>query len=321
MNQLIYINCYINNMKVGFIGLGNMGLNMVYNLLDHGHELVVWNRSEEPRAEATKKGAIAVESITELVEKLDSPKVVFSMISAGPVVDKILFENEDESIMKVLGEGDVFIDGVNSHYKDSIRRANKLEEKGIKMLDAGISGGVDGARTGACAMIGGDEQAFKFVESIFKDLTKEEGYGYFGANGAGHYVKMIHNAIEYGMMQVIGEGLNLLDESEFKVDYQKLLNVWNHGSIIESRLIEFLKESIKNNDDLTTLDTEIGSLGTGRWAAEEALEKGVPFTGISHAVFNRYQSRETGDFAFKMIQAMRAKFGAHNSKERESINS
>lgn len=305
-------------MKIGFIGLGNMGLNMVKNIIDHNHEVIAWNRSKEPRDEAEKYGAQTTESIKELVGKLDSsPKIIFSMISAGPVVDTILFENGENSIFDLLSEGDIFIDGVNSHYKDSIKRAKKLGEKGIKMIDAGISGGVDGARNGACAMVGGDEESFKYVEQLFKDITVENGYGYFGKNGAGHFVKMVHNAIEYGMMQVIGEGLNLLDESEFKPDLKKVLDVYNHGSIIESKLIGFLKKVV-DGKEVSELESEIGSLGTGRWAAEDALQRGVPFTAITHAVYNRYMSRGTGDYAFKIIQAMRAEFGAHNTKERDA---
>ncbi|MFW5720265.1 MAG: phosphogluconate dehydrogenase (NAD(+)-dependent, decarboxylating) [Candidatus Dojkabacteria bacterium] len=304
-------------MQIGFIGLGNMGLNMVKNLIDHGHELIVWNRSPEPRQEAAEYGATAVDSIMELAQKLTGKKVIFSMISAGSIVDTVLFDNGENAIIQVLGEGDIFIDGVNSHYKDSIRRAEKLKEHGILMLDAGVSGGVDGARNGACAMVGGDEEAFKHVEQLFKDMTVERGYGYFGTNGSGHFVKMVHNAIEYGMMQAIAEGLNLINESEFKPDLKKVLDVWNHGSIIESNLVGFLSAAVSKIDDINTLDPEIGALGTGMWASIDALERGVPFTTISHAVFNRYQSRKTGEYAFRMIQAMRAEFGAHTSKERE----
>jgi 6-phosphogluconate dehydrogenase len=308
-------------MKIGFIGLGNMGLNMAMNLKDHGHELIVWNRSPEPRQAAADYGITAVESIKEIIQKLEGEekKVIFNMISAGPAVDMVLFENGENSIAELLGEGDIFIDGVNSFYKDTLRRAEKLKEKGIIMIDAGVSGGVDGARHGACAMVGGDEEAFRYVEQIFKDMTVENGYGYFGKSGSGHYVKMVHNAIEYGMMQVIGEGLNLIEASDFDPDLDKLLDVWNHGSIIQGRLIEFLRKGINSAGGVDNLETEVGSLGTGRWASEDALQRGVPFTAITHAVFNRYMSREgAGTFAFKMIQAMRAEFGAHTGQERDS---
>jgi 6-phosphogluconate dehydrogenase len=307
-------------MKFGFIGLGNMGLNMVKNLLEDGHEIIAWNRSEQPRIEAAEAGATAVGSIKEVAEALkgEQRRVIINMVSAGPIVDQLLFDNGENTISELLSEGDIFIDGVNSFYKDSIRRAEELKKKGILMLDAGVSGGVDGARNGACAMVGGDPEAFKYVEQIFKDLTVENGYGYFGTNGSGHFVKMVHNAIEYGMMQVIGEGLNLIHESGFNPDIDKLLDVWNHGSIIESRLVGFLKAGIEKSGGLDNLETEIGSLGTGRWASEDALQRGVPFTAISHAVFSRYQSRGTGEYAFKIIQAMRAEFGAHNGKERDA---
>jgi 6-phosphogluconate dehydrogenase len=307
-------------MKIGFIGLGNMGLNMVKNLLEDGHEIIAWNRSEEPRLEAAKAGAVVKNSIREVAEALvgEKKRVIFNMISAGPIVDQVLFDNGENTIADLLSAGDIFIDGVNSYYKDSVRRAAKLEEKGILMLDAGVSGGVDGARYGACAMVGGDKEAFDYVEAIFKDLTVENGYGYFGTHGAGHFVKMVHNAIEYGTMQVIGEGMNLINESEFTPDVDKLLDVWNHGSIIESRLIGFLQKGIENAGGIDKLDTEVGSLGTGKWASQDALDRGVPFTAITHAVFSRYQSRGVGEYAFKMIQAMRAEFGAHNGKERDA---
>lgn len=307
-------------MKIGFIGLGNMGLNMVLNLIDHGHEVIAWNRSEAKRVEAARLGVTVVDTISEVVTALKDEEhvVLFSMISAGPNIDTVLFDNGDQSIRTLLKKGDIFIDGVNSHYKDSVRRAEKLKEDDITMLDAGISGGVEGARHGACAMVGGDQAAFEYVEQIFKDLTVPGGYGYFGTNGAGHFVKMVHNAIEYGMMQVIGEGMNLINESEYTPDVDKLLDVWNHGSIIEGKLIGFLKAGISNAGGVEKLDTEVGSLGTGRWASEDALQRGVPFTAITHAVFSRYMSRGTSEFAFKMVQAMRAEFGAHNSKERDA---
>ena len=240
------------------------------------------------------------------------------MISAGTIIDDILFNNGENSIINILQSGDIFIDGANSFYKDSIRRNNKLKEKGILMLDLGISGGINGARNGACIMIGGDKEAYNYIEPILKDLSQENGYGYFGESGSGHFIKMTHNAIEYGMMEAIAEGLNLINSSEFSTDITKLLKVWNSGSIIEGKLIEFLHDGIKNNPNLDSLDTEVGSLGTGMWASKDALERGIPFTSITHAVFNRYQSRRNGDFAFKIIQAMRAQFGGHNSKEREN---
>lgn len=338
-------------MKIGFLGLGNMGLNVVRNLTEHDHEVLAWNRSEEPRLEAEKDGIKTFATVRELVTALDADsthsasaeknkqkegdgkqeskdgeqgvdgtekkerKIIFSMVSAGDPVDMVLFKNDD-ALFNLLCDGDVFIDCANSFYKESIKRGGKLAKKGIKMLDAGISGGVDGARHGACAMVGGDEEAFHYVEQVFKDMTVKNGYGYFGELGAGHFVKMVHNAIEYGMMQAIAEGLNLIDKSKFNPDIHKLLEVWNNGSIIESRLIGFLESSLKKND-LEKLETEVGGLGTGMWASREALEHGVPFNSISNAVFNRYSSRGVNEFAYKIIQAMRAEFGSHTGKDRE----
>ena len=303
-------------MKLGFIGLGNMGLNMVRNLVAKGNDLVVWNRSEGPRNEAKSIGADSRADLNELVSKLNPPRIIFSMISAGEPVDQILFGNGENSLFELLENGDIFIDGANSHYKDSKRRAEKLAEKNIKMLDAGISGGIEGARNGLCAMVGGDEEAFKNAESLFRDLSREGGYGYFGNSGAGHFVKMIHNAIEYGMMQSIAEGLNLLEASDYKQDLKKLVNVWNNGSIIQSRLLEFLRSALEKNQ-AENLPAEIGSLGTGKWASIEALQKDIPFGSITNAVFNRHQSRGNGNFAFKLIQLLRSEFGGHKSEDRE----
>jgi 6-phosphogluconate dehydrogenase len=236
------------------------------------------------------------------------------MVAAGPVVDSILFENGENSIMEILSAGDIFIDGVNSHYKQSIERAKKLNEKGIQFVDAGISGGIEGARNGACAMVGCSEETWSVIEPLFKDLTIENGYERFGNNGAGHFVKMVHNAIEYGMMQVIGEGMNLINSYEEDIDEHKLLKVWNNGSIIESKLLGFLHKALENKE-VEDLPSKIGSLGTGKWAVEDALERNIPLTAIAHAVSNRFASRDSDSLAFKIIQAMRAEFGGHDSKQ------
>ncbi|MCA9383843.1 decarboxylating 6-phosphogluconate dehydrogenase [Candidatus Dojkabacteria bacterium] len=301
--------------KIGFLGLGNMGKNMVMNLLDHGYEVYAWNRSEQPRIESAEAGAKVFESISDLIAALgDEPKVIWSMVAAGEPVDLVI----DQLITgeNSLKEGDILVDGVNSHYKDTLRRSEKLSELGIKYLDCGVSGGIKGARSGACIMVGGDQDAFTQIEPIIKDLSQENGYGYFGSSGAGHYVKMIHNAIEYGMMQAIAEGINLLDASPYQVDYKKLTEVWNHGSIIESNLIGFLNSAFSEQHNLPDISSEIGSLGTGKWAVEESLDRGISMTSIANAVAARYESRETDTFAHKIISALREEFGAHNSQER-----
>lgn len=320
-------------MKFGFLGLGNMGLNLVLQLHEKGHDISAWNRSPEARDNAAMEGIKVFASIPELIESLSTnnikdnsnePRIVFMMVSAGSAVDSILFgddqdvdKGEKTALIYLLADGDVIVEASNSHYKDSIRRAKRLLEKGIHYIDMGVSGGVEGARNGACAMVGGHKKTFDLIEPILKDMCLKDGYGYMGESGAGHYVKMIHNAIEYGMMQSIAEGLNLLDESEYNPDLKMLLRVWNNGSIIESRLIEFLAKSLEKND-VSKLETEVGALGTGMWAVHDALERGVPLDTIARAVFNRYASRGTSEFAFKVIQAMRAEFGAHKGSDRES---
>lgn len=296
-----------------------MGVNLALNLQSKGHQVVAWNRSEEKRFRAKEQGVEnVVDSISKLVSELggEERKVIWSMISAGPAVDSV-FSGEG-GLIGMLSAGDIVIDGVNSHFKDSRRRAAQFSEKMINMLDVGVSGGVDGARNGACMMVGGDRMAFEHVEPVIKDVCLPDGYGYFGASGAGHYVKMVHNAIEYGMMQAIAEGMNLLELSEFEVDYSELTKVWSNGSIIESNLIKFLHKAFSGDPDLHKASPEIGSLGTAKWAVSEALESQAPFTNIANSVFTRYESREKDVFSLKIIQAMRAVFGAHSSSERPS---
>lgn len=308
----------MENKSLGFLGLGNMGLNMVRLLLDKGYEVHAWNRSIEPRQLAEKDGAKAYENIQDMLAALPERKIVWSMVAAGEPVDMMIDQLlEADDAARKLGEGDIFIEGVNSHYKDSIRRAEKLRAAGVEMLDCGVSGGIDGARNGACIMAGGSKPAFEAVEPIIKDLTQEDGYGYFGESGAGHFVKMVHNAIEYSMMQSIAEGLNLINESEYEVDLQDLTKVWNHGSIIESNLVGFLNSALGKDPEMKEVEAEIGSLGTGKWAVEDALDRGVPFTSIANAVFARYTSRKTDDYAHKIVQILRKEFGGHTEKERD----
>ncbi|MFW5703184.1 MAG: NADP-dependent phosphogluconate dehydrogenase [Candidatus Dojkabacteria bacterium] len=306
-------------MKIGLIGLGSMGYALMGNLLDNGHEVVAWNRSQEKRDKArAETNAEVVETVGELVEKLDNPKIIFSIISAGEPIDQLLFGTEGvDGLAEMLNGDDIFVDLANSHYKDSVRRAEQLAEKGITMLDVGISGGVDGARSGACCMVGGNSRAFELLEPIFRDITVVNGYGYFGGNGAGHYVKMVHNGIEYGMMQAIAEGVSMVHhKQDYEVDVEKLLGVWNSGSIIQSRLVGFLKQAYEQDPGLEKERAEVGSLGTGRWTVEEALREGIPVPNIANAVFARYNSRFENFHGWKVVQAMRRVFGAHSSSDR-----
>lgn len=296
-----------------------MGLNMVFRLLDKGYEVHAWNRSPEPRSEAAKAGAKVYETIPELIAALSSPKVIWSMVEAGEPVDEVIAKCLEGKIEKErLTKKDIFVDGVNSHYQDTLRRSRLLAEKGVMLLDCGVSGGIEAARNGACIMAGGPKEAYEQLESTIKDMSAENGYGYFGESGAGHFVKMVHNAIEYGMMQSLGEGINLIKASAYKnVDLAKLTEVWSHASIIAGNLVEFLHKALTKDASLDSYPAEIGSLGTGKWTVEEALALNVPMPAITDAVFNRFSSRGNDAIARKVISALREEFGGHTSHERD----
>lgn len=303
---------------IGFLGLGNMGLNMVYKLLDEGYQVYAWNRGEAPRLAAQKAGAKVFATIPELIAAMPiAPKIIWSMVAAGDPVDLVIKQCLSATDQKSrLNRGDIFVDGVNSYFADTLRRGDELEQKGIYFMDCGVSGGVDGARQGACIMAGGDQKGWQIIEPIVEALAQKDGYGYFGKRGAGHYVKMVHNAIEYGMMQSIAEGIHLLETKDFEIDYQKLTSVWNKGSIIQGNLMGFLNQAYQQSADLKSFPVEIGSLGTGRWAVEEALKQGVPFGSITNSVFARYQSKVKDSPAFRVVSALRAIFGAHTADEK-----
>lgn len=300
--------------EIGFIGLGSMGLNMVYKLIDQGYKVHAWNRSEGARLDAEKAGAKTYGSIEDMTKAMKGEMRVFwSMVSAGPAVDDVLTE-----LKKYVIKGDIVVEGANSFYEDSVKRHDEFEKIGVYYFDAGVSGGLEGARNGSCIMVGGDKKIFEaHLEQIVKDLAIEDGYGYFGETGAGHYVKMVHNAIEYAMMQAMGEGMNLISKSQYKgVNFEKLTDVWNHGSIIEGRLMGFLKAALSKDSKLEKTESEVGSLGTGEWSVREALKNEVPFPTIAGSVFARYNSRGNDNFSAKVVQALRVEFGGHNSQER-----
>lgn len=306
-------------MQIGFLGLGNMGLNLAMNMQEHGHQVIGWNRSEDKRNQARSAGLEVKDDIAGLVGTLnESPKVIWSMVSAGPAVDSVFFD--PGNLFDSLQAGDIVIDGVNSHYKQTKERAVKFAEKGILLLDCGVSGGIKGAREGACIMVGGPRAAYDQVQPLIESICMKDGFGYFGESGAGHYVKMVHNSIEYGMMQAIAEGMNLLGKSEYKPDPRLLTQVWGNGSIIAGNLMNSANEAFAKDPNLQETKPEIGSLGTGDWAVAEALKAGVSFTSIANAVFTRFQSREPDSDLYKIIQAMRAEFGGHTSEERNQGN-
>ena len=241
-------------MKIGFIGLGRMGKNMVLNLLEKGIEVVAWNRSPEPYEEVTNAGAVTAESIDNLISKLEAPRTVWVMITAGAAIDEIL-----TTLAEKLSPGDLVIDGGNSFYKETLRRNEMLSKKGIHFMDAGTSGGIEGARNGACIMVGGLKEDFDRVEEVFKAAAMPNAYAYLGPTGAGHFAKTIHNGIEYGMMEAIGEGAAILKSSPFPYDLREVFRIYNTVSIIESRLVGWTLAELKNDPELKNISSTIGS--------------------------------------------------------------
>ena len=235
-------------MQIGFIGLGKMGAFMVERLLKDGHEVVVYNRTHDKIKEIEKKGAVGSYSLEELIEKLTGPKLVWMMIPSGEIVTNMI-----ESLVPLLSKGDILIDGGNSYYKDSVRRFNELKDLEINYLDVGTSGGIWGLQIGYCVMIGGEKKIFEHCEPIFKSLAPPEGYKYIGASGSGHYVKMVHNGIEYGMMQAYAEGFELMHASDYNIDLEGVAGLWGKGSVVRSWLLELLTDALKDDKDLKAL--------------------------------------------------------------------
>jgi 6-phosphogluconate dehydrogenase len=293
-------------MKAGIVGLGKMGFNMAEHLLECGHDLVVFDLMEEAVAALAAKGAVAAASLQELAGMLDSPRLIWLMVPAGEPVDCTI-----DLLIPLLERGDSIVDGGNSHYKDSERRAARLREEGISFLDAGTSGGIDGARHGACIMVGGEKAAYDALEPLLKALCVESGYGYMGRSGSGHFAKMVHNGIEYGMMQAIGEGFNLLDASGYDFDLEEVARVWAHGSVIRGWLMELMEQALQKDPKLAYLKGSIADSGEGRWTVEAALEHEVSIPVIAASLFNRYRSRSDENLSDRAVAALRHEFGGH----------
>jgi 6-phosphogluconate dehydrogenase len=294
-------------MKIGLIGLGKMGYNLALNMRDQGVDVGVYNRSPQPRERIAKEGVPTFESVEALVAELESPKVVWMMVTAGPATEAVL-----EAVTPLLEPGDIIVDGGNSRFTDTLRRGDELEAKGIHFVDAGTSGGTDGARYGACMMVGGHDDAIKVLEPYFLALNVEEGYLHCGKRGSGHYVKMVHNGIEYGMMQAIGEGLEIIRQSDFDVDFEKVANVWNHGSIITGYLMQMTKQAFEHNgNELDDVIPVIDSLGEGKWTVEEAIRLNVSAPVIAGSLFVRNASKDERKFSDRVVAAQRNEFGGH----------
>lgn len=298
-------------LQLGFVGLGRMGFNMVSRLLKNGFDdVIVYNRSVEKVNEAEKLGAKGSSSVKELVSVLTPKprKVVWLMLPAGKVTEDVFQE-----LLSLLDKDDIIIDGGNSNFHDSIRHHEEASKKGIKMLDIGVSGGVVAAERGYAMMAGGSREAYTFVEPVLKLMCADKAFALVGQQGgSGHYVKMVHNAVEYGMMQAIGEGFDLLRNGRFKeLNTTDIASLWNHGTIVQSFLMEMVKNALEKDGDLSRIRPFIEDNGEGRWSAIEALEYKVPFTVNTHALYARYTSRDEDSFAFKLVAAMRNEFGGH----------
>lgn len=292
-------------MKVGVIGLGKMGLNLGKNLIDHKHEVVAFDLNTSAVEEMKKYGAEGVSNLQSLVQSLDKPRVLWLMIPHS-VVDSVI-----EELTPLLSEGDILIEAGNSHYMESIRRYNLLKEMGISFMDAGTSGGMEGARNGACYMIGGDPETWGIVEPIFRDTAVENGYLYAGQAGSGHFLKMVHNGIEYGMMAAIGEGFEVLEKSKFEFDYEKVARVWNHGSVIRSWLMELTENAFSEDSKLDGIKGIMHSSGEGKWTLETALDLQAATPVIAMSLLMRYRSLENDTFTGKVVAALRNEFGGH----------
>ncbi|TCI57478.1 decarboxylating 6-phosphogluconate dehydrogenase [Exiguobacterium sp. SH1S21] len=289
-------------MKIGLIGLGKMGYNLALNLSDHGHTVIGTDASS---VEATTAFEI-VPTLKHVVDKLEAPRVVWAMVPAGEITETVLTE-----LFERLEPGDIVIDGGNSNYKLSVARAEQFAEKNISFFDCGTSGGTDGARNGACTMVGGDAKAWPTIEPIFKDLSVENGYLYTGPAGSGHFLKMIHNGIEYGMMQAIAEGFDILEKSPFDYDYEQVARVWNHGSVVRSWLMELTENAFKKDAKLDEIRGVMHSSGEGKWTVETALELQAAAPVIAMSLMMRYRSLEDDTFSGKVVAALRNEFGGH----------
>ncbi|KOR75879.1 phosphogluconate dehydrogenase (NAD(+)-dependent, decarboxylating) [Paenibacillus solani] len=293
-------------MKIGMIGLGKMGLNLVQNLIHHEHQVVAYDLNSELVTQAAATGAEAASTTEELVAKLTKPRIVWMMVPAGKIVDSVI-----DSLTPLLEPGDILIDGGNSHYKDSIARAARLTEQGIHYFDAGTSGGMEGAQSGGCFMIGGNRDVFNSIEPLFKDMAVENGYLYAGANGSGHFLKMVHNGIEYGMMQSIAEGFEVLEKSAFDFSYEDVARVWSNGSVIRSWLMELTQNAFSKDPKLEGIKGVMNSSGEGKWTVETALEVQASAPVIAMSLFMRYRSLDQDTFHGKVVAALRNEFGGH----------
>jgi 6-phosphogluconate dehydrogenase len=293
-------------MQIGLLGLGRMGGNMSERLLAGGHAVIAADRNAHKVAEQVAKGAKGAENLAAMVRQMTGRRAIWIMIPSGAPTEAMVLE-----AATLLAPGDVIIDGGNSFYQDSIRRGNILKEKGIHYLDAGTSGGIWGLTEGYCLMIGGEDDAFAFCEPVFRTLAPPEGYLHVGPIGAGHYTKMVHNGIEYAMMQAYAEGFEILKQSAFPLDLPAISKLWEHGTVIRSWLLELTTLALRRDPELANVRAYVEDSGEGRWTVEEAIHTGVPAYTIAAALFARFASRQDNAFGLRLLGALRNEFGGH----------
>lgn len=297
-------------MKIGFIGLGKMGGKMVERLLNFGHEVVVYNLTQKEIDEAASKGAIPASSIKDLVDKLEGRKLVWLMVPAGSPVEENIAQ-----LLPLLNYNDIIVDGGNSYWRETVERGLRIKQQGVHYIDCGTSGGVWGLQNGYCLMYGGDKEACDFAEPIFKSLAPENGYMRCGESGSGHMVKMVHNGIEYGMMQAYAEGFDIMKSSPYDIDLEKISRVWMHGSVIRSWLLELIGNALDGNENLDGVKPYVSDSGEGRWAVKTAIDFDVPAHVITASLYTRFESRQESSYAMKLLAAMRNQFGGHDIKK------
>ncbi len=302
-------------MEIGMIGLGRMGSNMTRRLLDGGHRVVVYDPIKEAIEALVAQGATGSVSITDLVGRLTPPRAIWLMVPSGEPTESTI-----DTVAAELSQGDVVIDGGNSNYKDSVRRASALLEKGINFLDAGTSGGIWGLKEGYCLMVGGDIEAFHRMEPIFRTLAPslQDGYGHVGPSGAGHFVKMVHNGIEYGLMQAYAEGFELMQaKREFNLDLRQIADIWRYGSVVRSWLLDLAAAALKEDPKLESIQPYVEDSGEGRWTVQESIDLAVPAPIMALSLQARFRSRQEQPFGAKLLAALRQQFGGHRVKKAE----
>ena len=296
-------------MRIGFVGLGRMGANMVRRLVRDGHQVVAFNRTPEKTREIMTEGAEGAFTLAELVAKLPAPRAVWVMVPAGDATEAMI-----EELIGLLEPGDTIVDGGNTNFHDDVRRHARVGEKGLRYVDAGTSGGVWGLSVGYCLMVGGDRDAVEPLEPIFRTLAPADGYAHVGGPGAGHYVKMVHNGIEYGLMQAYAEGFEIMHASDYDLDLAQISGIWRYGSVVRSWLLDLLHDALAKNAEFGGIKDWVADSGEGRWTVQEAIDRDVPAPVITLALQARFRSRQDESYGAKVLAALRNEFGGHAVK-------